>query len=136
MKEVAILLLSLVAGGCGYLVVTFWMTPILRYLQIRHDVTADLIFFANVINPRMVNDRLKERHEVGTETYRKHAAEVAACYYRLPGWYRSILKSRGEDPIAASKDLIGLSNCSNSSDADPHIRGLKKSLHLAPELDL
>lgn len=136
MKEVAILLLSLAAGGCGYLVVTFWMAPILRYLQIRHDVTADLIFFANVIDPSFVNDRLKERHEVGAETYRRHAAEMAASYYRLPSWYRRILKRRGECPLTASKNLIRLSNCSKPQDADPHIQWLKKSLRLASELDL
>lgn len=136
MREVAILLLSLVAGGCGYLIVTFWMAPILRYLQVRHDVTADLIFFANVIDPSFVNVRLKDRHEDGVEAYRRHAAEIAACYYRLPCWYRYILKKRGEDPVTASRNLIGLSNCSKPADADPHIQWLKKSLRIAPELDL
>jgi len=136
MREIAILILGLAAGGCGYLIVTFWMAPILRYLQIRHDVTAGLIFFANVIDPSFVNERLKERHEVGAETYRRHAAEMAASYYRLPCWYRHVLKRRGEDPLTASKNLIGLSNCSKPQDADPHIQWLKKNLGLAPELDL
>jgi hypothetical protein len=136
MTDIVILLLSLIAGGCGYLVVTFWMQPILRYLDIRHEVTSDLIFYANVIDPKWVNDRLKERHEAGSEAHRKHAAEIAACFYRLPSWYRAILKKRGEDPLTASKNLIGLSNCSSSSDADPHIQWLKKSLCIAPELDL
>lgn len=136
MKEVAILLLSLVAGGCGYLIVTFWMAPILRYLQVRHDVTADLIFFANVTDTSFVNDRLKERHEVGVEAYRRHAAEIAACYYRLPCWYRYIPRRRGEDPVTASRNLIELSNCSKLADIAPHIQRLKNSLRIAPELDL
>lgn len=136
MKEVGILLLSLTAGGCGYLIVTFWMFPILRYLQIRHDVTADLIFFANVIDPSFVNDLLKERHEAGSDSYRRHAAEIAACYYRLPCWYRVILKRRGEDPLTASKNLIGLSNSTKSEQAKPCIQMLKKSLCLAKELEL
>lgn len=136
MKEVGTLLLSLVAGGCGYLVVTFWMSPILRYLQIRHDVTSDLIFFANVTDSSNINDRLKERREVGLEKYRRHAAEIAACYYRLPRWYRAILDRRGEDPLTASKNLIGLSNSSKAEQPDHHIQRLKKSLCLAEELDL
>jgi hypothetical protein len=136
MKEVGTLMLSLVAGGCGYLVVTFWMSPILRYLQIRHDVTSDLIFFENVMNLSFTNDRLKERHEVGSEKFRRHAAEIAACYYRLPRWYRAILNRRGEDPLKASKNLIGLSNSSKPGQADPHIQWLKKSLCLAEEIDL
>lgn len=136
MKEVAILLLSLVAGGCGYLIVTFWMSPILRYLQIRHDVTSDLIFYANVIDPNMLNERLKKRHEIGEEAYRRHAAEVAASYYRLPRWYKFLLRRRDEDPLIASKNLIGLSNCANSEQAYPHIQWLKKSLRIAQGLDI
>lgn len=136
MKEVAILLLSLVTGGCGYLIVTFWMAPILRYLQIRHEVTSDLIFYANVIDLSILDDRLKERHEVGVEAYRRHAAEIAASYYRLPRWYRLLLKRRGEEPVTASKNLIGLSNCAKSADAYPHIRSVMKNLRIAPEIDL
>jgi hypothetical protein len=136
MMDVLTLLLSLIAGGIGYLLVTFWMQPIQRYHQIRHEVTSDLIFYANVLDPKWVNDRLKERHEAGSESHRKHAAEIAACYYRLPPWYRAILKKRGEDPLTASKNLIGLSNCDSSSAADPHVDKLKKSLCIAPELDV
>lgn len=99
-------------------------------------MTADLIYFANVIDTDLLNDRLKERHHAGVETYRRHAAEIAACYYRLPCWYRCILKRRAEDPVTASKNLIGLSNCSKSEDARSHIGWLKKSLKIASELDL
>ena len=136
MKEVVILLCSLVAGGCGYLVVTFWMSPILRYLQIRHDVTSDLIFFANVISADNVCDELKERHITRREQNRKHAAEMAACYYRLPKWYKRLLERREEKPLIASRNLIGLSNCNTHESADPHIQWLKKSLRIDPELDI
>ena len=136
MKEVIILLCSLVAGGCGYLIVTFWMSPILRYLQIRHEVTSDLIFYANAISPENVCDELEQRHEERKVSNRKHASEIAACYYRLPKWYRWLLKRRQEDPIRVSKDLIGLSNSSTSDQADPHLKELKKSLCIAEELDL
>jgi len=125
-----------VAGGCGYLVVTFWTAPILCYLQIRHEVTSDLIFYANVIDPSVLNNRLKERHEAAVEAFRRQAAEIAASYYRLPGWYRFLLKRRGEDPVIASRNLIGLSNCAKETDAHPHIRWVMKSLKITSELDL
>ncbi len=136
MKEVIILLCSLVAGGFGYLIVTFWLSPILRYLQIRHEVTSDLIFYANVISAENVCDELKQRHEERRVSNRKHAAEMAACYYRLPSWYRWLLKRREEDPIKASKNLIGLSNSSTCDQADTHLKWLKKSLCIAEELDI
>jgi len=126
-------LLCLIAGGCGYLAVTFWMQPILRYIQIRFEVTSDVVFYANVINPRLVNDRLKERHEAGSEAHRRHAAEIVACFYRLPRWYRFILRRRGEDPLTASRNLVGLSNCSNAREAEPYVRFLKESLRIPQE---
>jgi len=130
MKEVAILLLSLVAGGCGYLVITFWMSPILRYLQIRHEVTSDLIFYDNVISADNVCDELKKRHEARQESNRKHAAEMGACYYRLPKWYKWLLKRRDENPLVASRELIGLSNSSTEESAYPHIKRLKEAMRI------
>jgi hypothetical protein len=61
MKGVVVLIFSLLAGGSGYLIVTFWMNPVLRYLQIRHEVTSDLIFYANVMHETLLGDELKQR---------------------------------------------------------------------------
>ncbi len=136
MNEIVILLCSLVAGGCGYLVVTFWMSPILRYLEIRHDVTSDLIFFANVITADNLCDEFKERYNTRKKQNRKHAAEMAACFYRLPCWYKWWIERRGEKPIIASRNLIGLSNCNTHDSAEIHIQELKRSLKIDPELDI
>ena len=38
--DIVILLLSLIAGGCGYLVITFCIEPILRYRQ--HTIENEL----------------------------------------------------------------------------------------------
>lgn len=136
MEEVIILLCSLIAGGCGYLIVTFWMNPILRYLQIRHDVTSDLIFYANVISTENLSDKLQQLYEERIVSNRRHASEIAACYYRLPKWYRWLLKRHEEDPIKASKSLIGLSNSSTYDQAAPHLKWLKKSICIEEELDI
>jgi hypothetical protein len=61
---------------------------------------------------------------------------MTASFYRLPAWYKKLLQLRGEDPLVASKNLIVLSNSSNSESAEPHISRLKKSLRIAPELDI
>ena len=136
MKEIVILLCSLVAGGCGYLAVTFWMNPILRYLQIRHEVTSDLIFFANVITDDNLCDEFKQRHRTRQQQNRKHAAEMAASYYRLPCWYKWWLERREEKPLIASRNLIGLSYCNTHESADTHVQWLKKSLKIDPKLDV
>lgn len=129
MQEITLLIFSLIAGGSGYLIVTFWMNPILRYLQIRHEVTSDLIFYANVMDESspLLGDELKQRAKERRVLNRKHASEIAACYYRLPWWYKKyFLKRRNEDPLQASKHLIGFSNSSD----DKHVPALKKVLNL------
>lgn len=131
MKEIALLIFSLLAGGIGYLVVTFWMSPILRYLTIRHEVTSDLLFYANVLHESdLLGKELKERAEQRRASNRRHASEIAACWYRLPKWYKHFfLKRNCEDPMAASKELIGLSNSSNDT-YDKHVKALQKALNI------
>jgi len=136
MKEAAVLLLGLFLGGAGYIATNFWFLPLLRYIQLRHDITYSLIFFGNAINPENVCDMLKRRYEERIETNRRHAAEIAACYYRLPFWYRFYLRVVCENPITASKNLIGLSNCSNDSNAGVHIENIKRSLRISKTLDV
>ncbi len=131
MKEAALFIFSLLAGGAGYLIVTFWMNPILRYLSIRHEVTSDLIFYANVLHEsNLLGDELKKRADDRRLSNRKHAAAIAACYYRLPQWYkRFFLERRKEDPLAASTNLIGLSNSSNDT-YEKHVKALQKALNI------
>lgn len=130
MGKIAFLISSLIAGGLGYLIVTFWMNPIVRYLQIRHEVTSDLIFYANVMHEGLLGDELKKRADKRRVSNRKHASEIAACYYRLPWWYKKVfLKKRNADPLMASKNLIGLSNSSNET-YNGHVETLKSALNL------
>lgn len=136
MKEVLLLLVSLAAGGCGYLIVSFWMNPLLRYLDVRHAVTSDLIFYANAISPQGMSDEMKQRCLARQEANRRHASELEACFYRLPSWYRCLLQHKGEDPLRASSNLIGLSNSSTYEAAEKHIAWLRRSLRLSRQLDI
>ena len=130
MIEVLILLLSVFLGAMGYLIATFWMAPILRYHEIRHEVTADVIFYRNAISPTPDNVEMQQRYDARRGANRKHAAELVACYHRLPGWYKMFLKYRHEEPMNAVPMLIGLSNVSREEDAEPRIILLKKYLRI------
>lgn len=129
MKEMILLILSLFTGTLAYLVPNFWMKPILRYLDIRHEVTADLVFYANVLHETIIGDELKKRAKERRVSNRKHASEFVACYYRLPFWYKWILRLRKESPLDASSALIGLSNSSNDTYA-VHERRLRSALRV------
>ena len=136
MKEVLLLVFSIIAGAGGYLISKFWMDSILRYLDVRHEVTSDLVFYANVISKYDVCDEYKERYRTRQEHNRRHAAEMAACYYRLPWWYKHWIEHRGQKPLTASRNLIGLSNSNTEDQTDIHIQRLRKSLGLNPIDDI
>ncbi|MCC6208553.1 MAG: hypothetical protein IT488_10440 [Gammaproteobacteria bacterium] len=106
------------------------MNPILRYLDIKHQVTSDLVFYANVIDAADLNEEMQERRLQRQKNNRRHAAEMRAAYYRLPKWYRAYLKRVGEDPIAASTALIGLSNSGQVIHGEDFLPSLSKSLRI------
>jgi hypothetical protein len=132
LQEVILLLIGLASGGIGYLAMTFWFKPIIKYLEVRHEVTSDLTFFANVMYENNINKDLVKRAKNRHVHNRKHASELIACFYRLPFWYKWLLKIRSECPMTASKNLIGLSNASNEQ-CEVHEKALRKALRLKDE---
>lgn len=130
MEEFIIFFLGVIAGAIGYLIATFWMRPILRYLDVKHAVTADLVFYANAIMVAEDAVVVPEMKQARTQANRKNAAELVACSLRLPTFYNWMLRKRGEDPLAASSELIGLANASIRDHADRHIELIKKHLKI------
>ena len=124
------LFLGAIAGVASYLIINFWMVPLLRYIEIKHQVTSDLVFYANVLDASGLNEEMQERKRQRQENNRRHAAEIRACYYRLPSWYKMYLEKVGEDPIRASKSLIGLSNTSEHIQGEPFVKNLGKALRI------
>lgn len=124
-------LLSIAAGALGYLVVTFWVQPILKYRDIKYRVAADLVFFANALDLQKLDGNFREDTLKRKENNRRCASELAAIYSDLPLWYRSLLSCQNENPKEASKDLIGLSNSSEWRDAEDFIKNVKKNLKLS-----
>jgi len=122
------LIIGLIAGAVGYLVTTFWMHPILRYLDLRQQVLSDLIFYANVVNADRLNDEMKDRMWKRVEANRRHSADLTACLLGLPSWYKHWLKHRGHDPKDAANNLMGLSNTFDYRDADKRIERIKTAL--------
>ena len=110
MDEVWIVLLSIGAGGAGYLFITFGMRPTLRYIDLKHQLLSDLIFYANSINADGMDKSIKERMLRRIEANRRHSAELTACYMDLPFWYKWWIKWRKQSPERASNLLMGLSN--------------------------
>ena len=130
LKEYIVVFLSIFAGAGGYLLTTFWFQPIIRYREIKHEVFADLIFYANAINSDGFDKIIKNRMEQRAESNRRHSAELRASYRELPYWYKKWLERNGENPMDAATQLMGLSNTIDFDNADKRIEKIKKNLKI------
>lgn len=128
--EMQSLLIGLGAGAAGYLIVTFWFQPILRYREIRERVHSDLIYYADAINADGLNEEAKERMWARVSANRRHSSDLRAIFGSLPWWYRKYLAVRGYDPEQVAKDLMGLSNTFKHEDADARVRRIRSGLGL------
>lgn len=108
-----ITVLSIVAGAGGYLCVTFWFQPILRYREIKLRVASELVFFANAIEVYNQDGKHRQHAMNRQVANRRSAADLEAVYASLPCLYRRYLKCRNENPKGAATNLIELSNTVN-----------------------
>jgi hypothetical protein len=123
-------LLNILAGAAGYLVINFWIRPIKRYYDLKHDLVVDLIFYANAVNPEGMGVVIKEQHERRVLALRKHSAAFLACYQYLPRWFKYILSKRGEEPCNASPELMGLSNTRDFDATAKRVEKIRKYLRI------
>lgn len=134
MREFLIVVISIASGGLGYLFATFWIRPILRYLNVKHQVLSDLIFYASAINADGMNENIRTRMLNRIETNKRCSADLTAYYIDLPFWYRWFLKKRKELPEEAATQLMGLSNTYDYETAHKRIDKIKE--HLRIETDV
>lgn len=124
------ILIGTVTGALGYWFTTFWMKPILWYRELRSRVLIDLIYYAQVIKPEGLNQRLNDLYEERVLSNRKCSAELRACISELPFWYKWWLRWRGHQPEDAATALIGFSNTREYEDAAKRTERIKKSLRI------
>lgn len=121
-------LIGIAAGTIGYWFTTFWMKPILQYRDLRSEVFADLIFYAQVVNAEGLNERMQKLYENRILANRRHSADLYACIEDLPGWYKWWLKRKGQSPDDAAKNLVGFSNTTDYDAGFARVAAIRKAL--------
>lgn len=129
-SDIQSLLIGILAGGVGYLLVTFWFQPILRYRDIRQRVYSDLIFFADVTNADGLSKEMQERMWARICANRRHSADLRAICATLPWSYCKFLSLCGQNPGEVAKELMGLSNTFEHDDAAKRTEKIRKKLNL------
>jgi hypothetical protein len=127
-------LIGVIAGTVGYWFTTFWMKPILQYRELRSKVLIDLIFYAQVINPGGLNERMQALYEERVVSNRRLSAELTACFLELPFWYKRWLRSKGHMPERAATDLIGCSNTTDYEASSKRVERIKVALGIKTEV--
>ncbi|MGD9730429.1 MAG: hypothetical protein AB7G68_06640 [Nitrospiraceae bacterium] len=129
-EKLLAVLIGSISGMIGYWFTTFWMKPILSYRELRNRVLVDMIYYAQVINPEGLKERLHDLWEERIESNRKCSAELSACILELPFWYKWWLKCKGHQPERAAVELIGFSNTYQYEAAEKRVERIKKWLKI------
>lgn len=134
MVQMITTLIGLVAGAVGYLIITFWFRPILRYKEIRSRVISDIVFFANAVSIKGADNAHQERVWQRVEANRRHSADLAAIYGELPHLYIHYLKRKGISLDRAVSELMGLSNTFDWKEANERVKKIHDYLKIKPRV--
>jgi len=122
-------IISFVSGFLGYIIIQFWIRPILGYKRIKNKVALSIKYYNKSKNNEDVGKKLNLQKKDWGKANKQNSVELSESYNgNLPDWYKILLKSRGESPVDASKHLMILSNISNYDHAEKHIEEIKNYL--------
>lgn len=109
-------------GGFGYVLLTFWMLPILKYKALKRKIAVDI---------SVVAESLVTGGSVKADTIRRHGKMLSeADQMSLPAWYRMLLGKRGESPTQAAAVLATLANTSKRRHAEASAEKIRTLLNL------
>ena len=124
-------IISFISGSFGYIILQFWIRPILGYKKIKNKVALTIKYYYKSKNNKDTGEKIKSQMKEWSKANRQNSVKLSASYNEnLPNWYKMLLDSRGESPIDASKYLMILSNTRNYDHAEKHIEGIKNYLKI------
>ena len=121
--------LSFFVGMFGYVLIYFWLRPVIGYRKVKGRLVKDLN--AHVYAPGGDAADAKHNLKARKAVWKKHAAAMTAVYEeRLPDWYKLTLVRRGESPMDAAKHLLALANIQHPDHAAKRVDQIKSSLKM------
>jgi hypothetical protein len=103
---VANLAAGFVGGAIAWFATNFWGKPISKYLDLRLQAQEAILFHAN-IGPYLAD---AERTPKASDDLRRIAAQIGGITATSSPLILWVLRKRGYDLPAATRELIGLSN--------------------------
>jgi len=124
---------SFVVGLLGYIIVRFWIKPILRYTTTKRKLNHELTRYLAQMSETAGSEKKKtqNRGRPVLRNARKHTMNLVSCYgEKIPYWYRLLLDSRGESPSEALSLLTNLSKIRNQEQIKDRIDRARKKMGL------
>ncbi|MFO7558335.1 MAG: hypothetical protein R6X10_05860 [Desulfobacterales bacterium] len=98
-------------GSFGYVIVRFWVRPILKYRSVRKRVIQNLADYLNSFDQEDEGENFHGAINRKAEEIRRNTLDLKEYFNNsLPAWYKMLLRSRGEFPEGIANHLIALSN--------------------------
>ena len=117
--------ISFIAGSFGYILIQFWLRPVLKYRRIKKQIDTALTAFANG-REQAGGDR-----KVAAADLRRLANQLNTTFgSHLPDWYQLMLKQRDENPPEAVTDIMRLAGTRNPAHAQKRADRIKRTLKL------
>lgn len=122
---------SFVAGVFGFIIARYWVKPLVRYNVVKRRLERCLDDYLKWIGTSEAA-ATRSRTAAGIlREARRHGMTLVACYTRdLPYWYRLLLESRQESPMAASGLLTNLSKIGDRRQVEKRIAEARRNLNL------
>lgn len=123
---------SFVVGMTGYIIVWFWIKPIVRYTITKRRIFRRLnSYLAAVENTGNVDKKAFHKKNPLLKDARKFTMALANCYNDdIPYWYRLLLDSRQESPDEALGLISHLSKLKGQDNIRAQINKVKLKLGL------
>ncbi len=104
-------IISFVIGMFGYIIIRFWLLPIVRYIRVKSRFALELRALLNMLqtekSQNTENSKIKNRQV----SLRLQSSNLVSIYQNeLPYWYRLYLESKKEQPLEAAESSMRLSN--------------------------
>jgi len=123
--------ISFISGALGYIIVQFWIRPILGYRKTKNKIALTIKYYYKSKDNENIGEKIKLQMKDWVKANRKNSVELSSSYNEnLPNWYKIILDSRGESPIDASNHLMILSNTRNYDHMEKHMKEIKNYLKI------
>lgn len=111
-------LFSFVAGACGYIIIRFWILPIVRYRRIKQKLLKQL---GNLFGLLPAEENASPKASMGKKRLKELRRQMMRLVdlhdHDLPYWYRLVLITRKESAQQASEAAMRLENLPTSGQA-------------------